>query len=88
MTYMAGGKQYVAFPIGGANITEELIRTQAALNVAAPNYRGSGGGSRPVPGPGNMAYLTRTPAASRSPRNSGRGQDRQAAVTCAIIGPP
>lgn len=25
MTYMAGGKQYVAFPIGGANITEELI---------------------------------------------------------------
>jgi hypothetical protein len=25
MTYMAGGKQYVAFPIGGANITEALI---------------------------------------------------------------
>ena len=25
MTYMAGGKQYVALPIGGANITEELI---------------------------------------------------------------
>jgi quinoprotein glucose dehydrogenase len=25
ITYMAGGKQYVAFPIGGANITEELI---------------------------------------------------------------
>jgi len=25
MTYMAGGKQHVAFPIGGANITEELI---------------------------------------------------------------
>jgi quinoprotein glucose dehydrogenase len=25
MTYMAEGKQYVAFPIGGANITEELI---------------------------------------------------------------
>jgi quinoprotein glucose dehydrogenase len=25
MTYMAGGKQYVAFPIGGANVTEELI---------------------------------------------------------------
>ena len=24
MTYM-GGRQYVAFPIGGANITEELI---------------------------------------------------------------
>ncbi|MGH7894350.1 MAG: pyrroloquinoline quinone-dependent dehydrogenase, partial [Candidatus Binatia bacterium] len=25
MTYMAGGKQYVAFPVGGSNITEELI---------------------------------------------------------------
>jgi len=25
MTYMAGGKQHVAFPIGGSNITEELI---------------------------------------------------------------
>jgi quinoprotein glucose dehydrogenase len=25
MTYMAGDKQYVVFPIGGANITEELI---------------------------------------------------------------
>jgi quinoprotein glucose dehydrogenase len=25
MTYMAGGKQYVAFPVGGANIAEELI---------------------------------------------------------------
>lgn len=25
MTYMAGGKQYVAFPIGRANVTEELI---------------------------------------------------------------
>ena len=25
MTYMAGGKQHVAIPIGGANITEELI---------------------------------------------------------------
>ena len=25
MTYMAGGKQYVAFPVGGANVTEELI---------------------------------------------------------------
>jgi quinoprotein glucose dehydrogenase len=25
MTYMAAGKQHVAFPIGGANITEELI---------------------------------------------------------------
>jgi quinoprotein glucose dehydrogenase len=25
MTYMAGGKQYVAFPVGGANIPEELI---------------------------------------------------------------
>ena len=25
MTYVAGGKQYVAFPIGGANVTEELI---------------------------------------------------------------
>jgi quinoprotein glucose dehydrogenase len=25
MTYMTGGKQYVAFPIGGANVTEELI---------------------------------------------------------------
>jgi len=25
MTYMMGGKQYIAFPIGGSNITEELI---------------------------------------------------------------
>ncbi|MGH8675844.1 MAG: pyrroloquinoline quinone-dependent dehydrogenase, partial [Burkholderiales bacterium] len=25
MTYMAGGKQYVAFPVGGSNMTEELI---------------------------------------------------------------
>ena len=25
MTYMASGKQYVAFPVGGSNITEELI---------------------------------------------------------------
>jgi len=25
MTYMAGGKQYVAFPVGGSNLTEELI---------------------------------------------------------------
>jgi quinoprotein glucose dehydrogenase len=25
MTYLAGGKQCVAFPIGGANLTEELI---------------------------------------------------------------
>ena len=25
MTYMAGGKQYVAFPVGGSNIPEELI---------------------------------------------------------------
>jgi quinoprotein glucose dehydrogenase len=25
MTYLAAGKQYVAFPIGGANLTEELI---------------------------------------------------------------
>ena len=25
MTYMVGGKQYVAFPVGGANIPEELI---------------------------------------------------------------
>jgi quinoprotein glucose dehydrogenase len=25
MTYMAGGKQYVAFPIGGSNVTEELV---------------------------------------------------------------
>jgi quinoprotein glucose dehydrogenase len=25
MTYTAGGKQHVAIPIGGANITEELI---------------------------------------------------------------
>ncbi len=25
MTYMAGGKQYVVFPVGGSNITEELI---------------------------------------------------------------
>ena len=25
MTYMAGGKQYVAFPVGGSNIAEELI---------------------------------------------------------------
>jgi quinoprotein glucose dehydrogenase len=25
MTYRAGGKQYVAFPTGGANVTEELI---------------------------------------------------------------
>jgi hypothetical protein len=25
MTYMAGGRQYIAFPIGGATIPEELI---------------------------------------------------------------
>ncbi len=25
MTYMAGGKQYVAFPVGGSNVPEELI---------------------------------------------------------------
>jgi quinoprotein glucose dehydrogenase len=25
ITYMAGGKQYVAFPVGGSNIAEELI---------------------------------------------------------------
>ena len=25
MTYMAGGKQYVVFPVGGSNIPEELI---------------------------------------------------------------
>lgn len=25
MTYMAGGKPYVAFPIGGSNMPEELI---------------------------------------------------------------
>jgi hypothetical protein len=25
MTYMAGGKQYVTFPVGGSNIPEELI---------------------------------------------------------------
>jgi quinoprotein glucose dehydrogenase len=25
MTYLAGGKQYVVFPVGGANIPEELI---------------------------------------------------------------
>jgi quinoprotein glucose dehydrogenase len=25
MTYLAGGKQYVAFPVGGSNIPEELI---------------------------------------------------------------
>jgi quinoprotein glucose dehydrogenase len=25
MTYMAGGKQYVAFPVGGSNVTEELV---------------------------------------------------------------
>jgi quinoprotein glucose dehydrogenase len=25
MTYLAGGKQFVAFPVGGANVTEELI---------------------------------------------------------------
>jgi len=25
MTYMAGGKQYVVFPVGGSNLTEELI---------------------------------------------------------------
>jgi hypothetical protein len=25
MTYMAGGKQYVPFPLGGANVPEELI---------------------------------------------------------------
>jgi hypothetical protein len=25
MTYLVGGKQYVAFPVGGANIPEELI---------------------------------------------------------------
>jgi glucose dehydrogenase len=25
MTYMAGGKQYVAFPVGGSNVMEELV---------------------------------------------------------------
>jgi quinoprotein glucose dehydrogenase len=25
MTYMAGGKQYIAFPVGGGPLTEELI---------------------------------------------------------------
>ena len=25
MTYMAGGKQFIAFPVGGSNIPEELI---------------------------------------------------------------
>ena len=25
MTYLAAGKQYVVFPVGGANLTEELI---------------------------------------------------------------
>ena len=25
MTYMAGGKQYMAFPTSGANVTEDLI---------------------------------------------------------------
>jgi hypothetical protein len=25
MTYMVGGRQYVAFPVGGANIPEELL---------------------------------------------------------------
>jgi quinoprotein glucose dehydrogenase len=25
MTYMAGGKQHVAFPFGGSNVTEELV---------------------------------------------------------------
>jgi quinoprotein glucose dehydrogenase len=25
MTYMAGGKQYVAFLVGGSNVTEELV---------------------------------------------------------------
>jgi quinoprotein glucose dehydrogenase len=25
MTYLAGGKQYVAFPVGGSNVPEELI---------------------------------------------------------------
>ena len=25
ITYMAGGKQYVVFPVGGANVTEELV---------------------------------------------------------------
>jgi quinoprotein glucose dehydrogenase len=25
MTYMVNGKQHIAFPVGGANITEELI---------------------------------------------------------------
>ncbi len=25
MTYIAGGKQYVVFPVGGANVREELI---------------------------------------------------------------
>jgi glucose dehydrogenase len=24
-TYMAGGKQYVAFPVGGSNVMEELV---------------------------------------------------------------
>ena len=25
MTYLANGKQYVVFPVGGANVAEELI---------------------------------------------------------------
>ena len=25
MTYLTGGKQYVAFSVGGSNVTEELI---------------------------------------------------------------
>ena len=25
MTYMAGGKQYIVFPVGGGPVTEELI---------------------------------------------------------------
>jgi quinoprotein glucose dehydrogenase len=25
MTYMAGGKQFIVFPVGGAKLTEELI---------------------------------------------------------------
>jgi quinoprotein glucose dehydrogenase len=25
MTYMVGGKQYIAIPVGGANLTEELV---------------------------------------------------------------
>jgi quinoprotein glucose dehydrogenase len=25
MTYMAGGKQYIAFPVGGGSLVEELI---------------------------------------------------------------